>query len=84
MPPFLSFLGSALLATGAGISFVMQQVVNADFAHISRIGSLGRIHQLFGRDAVHGHARDRIARGASVDFCDGAKSLVGMALLSAF
>jgi transporter family-2 protein len=30
IPPFLGFLGSVLLAAGAGISFVLQQVVNAD------------------------------------------------------
>ncbi len=30
MPPLLGLVGSALLAAGAGISFVMQQVVNAD------------------------------------------------------
>jgi bacterial/archaeal transporter family-2 protein len=30
MSPVLSLIGSALLAAGAGISFVMQQVVNAD------------------------------------------------------
>lgn len=30
MSPVLALIGSALLATGAGVSFVMQQVVNAD------------------------------------------------------
>lgn len=30
MSPVLGLIGSALLAAGAGISFVMQQVVNAD------------------------------------------------------
>ena len=30
MSPVLALIGSVLLATGAGVSFVMQQVVNAD------------------------------------------------------
>jgi transporter family-2 protein len=37
MSALLGLLGSALLATGAGISFVMQQVVNADLR--STLGS---------------------------------------------
>jgi transporter family-2 protein len=35
MPPFLGFLGSGLLAAGAGISFVMQQVVTQICARLS-------------------------------------------------